>query len=253
MWRGDTTFVLENLILKDFRIRYRNMSLGVFWSLLNPLVMMVVLTFVFTLIFPSPSPDFPIFVLCGLIPVNFFGMAWSNGTSSITDNAGLIKRVPMPGEIVPVASVLSNCLHLLIQIGLLLALTLAWGKSVNPNWIWLPAVLVLFVGFVCGLALLFSGLHVYVRDTRYAVESANTMVFWLVPVMYSHAMVPRQFVGIYELNPVAAVVMAMRDILLDARAPRTVLMIKLAAATAVMLMAGHFVFSRLRKGFYRHL
>jgi lipopolysaccharide transport system permease protein len=253
MWRGDYAFVLQNLVLKDFKVRYRNMSLGAFWSLLNPLIMMAVLWLVFTIFMHNNTPHYAVQVLCGLVPFNFFALAWSNGTTSLIENAGLIKRVPIPREVVPISSVLSNCLNLLIQLGVLFAFTLASGYGVNRNWIWIPVLCGLFVIFVMGLVLACSALDVYLRDMRYVVESANTVLFWMVPIVYSFDTIPKAFQDLYSLNPVAAMVMAMRNILVQASAPAPSLLWKLALASFLTLAVGWGMFRMLERRFYDHL
>lgn len=252
-WRGDLLFLLESLILKDFRTRYRAMSLGVLWSLLNPLIMMGVLTFIFTMVFPSPNRQFPVFVLCGLVPYNFFTIAWISGTTSIIDNASLVKRIPIPREIVPIAAVLSNVVHLGIQILLLFTCVWIFGGSVNIHWLWLPVLWLLEVMFVCGLAMITSSVNVYLRDTRYIVESINTVLFWLVPIFYGFESIPARFKEFYQYNPVAALVLCMRDILLHAAAPPTPTVFKLAAVAFSTFVFGLIVFRRGKHAFYEHI
>jgi lipopolysaccharide transport system permease protein len=257
-WHGDYSFLFENLILKDFRIRYRNMSLGILWSLVNPLVMMTVLTFIFVRVFGAGGRDphtepFPIFVLCGLVPFNFFVGALMSGATSIVDNAGLIKRVPMPREVMPITAVLSNCVHLLIQFALLLLLTVCFGLRPNWYWLWLPVIWGLYVMFVCGLALGSSAINVYVRDTRYVLESFTTVLFWLVPIFYPSSIIPQKYAAIYQVNPVAALVLAMRRILMEGLPPLTSTIENMTIAAAFTLGLGFLIFSRLKSRFYEHI
>jgi len=253
MWNGDYKFLLTNLIAKDFKIRYRNMSLGVFWSLLNPLVMMGVLTLVFTKFLPSPAPDFPVFVLIGLVTFNFVSNGWMTGTASVTDNAGLIKRVPVPREIMPVATVLSVFVHIVMQIILLISMVLLYGKGINVNWVWMPVLWGFLIVFVCGLAFLFGAINVYLRDARYVVESATTVLFWLAPIFYPLTYIPQQYQGVYLSNPISAVIVGSRNILLDGVAPSFVLVARLAAVSLITLALGLVVFRSLKARFYNYL
>jgi len=230
------------------------MSLGAFWSLLNPLVLMVVYTFVFTKFFDVPSiPHFSLYLLCGIIPFNFFALSWVYGTNSLLENAGLIKRVPVPREIVPIASVLSNCVHLVIQVGLLLALVLLSGLGVNIQWFWLPLIWAIEIVFIFGISLITAGLNVYMRDTRYVVESINVMLFWFVPIFYSVSKIPAQYRGFYLLNPVSALIVALRAVLLDGQPPPATVLLEFIMVSFGTLVVGWALFRQMKARFYDYL
>jgi lipopolysaccharide transport system permease protein len=253
MWNGDYLFLIRKLVLKDFKVRYRNMSLGILWSLVNPIIMMTVLTFIFTRIYKNTQAHYPVFVLCGLLPFNFFAVAWNFGTGSILDSAAMIKRVPVPREAIPIATVLSFAVHLLIQIGLLLTIVIVFGPRPNVHWLWLPVVLSLEVVFVIGLVLMTSGLHVFIRDTRYVVESINMVMFWLVPIFYSLAVVPRRYWDLYQFNPLAALAVSLRNILLENQSPAATLLSKMTFVSFTALAAGWLIFRKLKTYFYNYL
>jgi lipopolysaccharide transport system permease protein len=161
--------------------------------------------------------------------------------------------VPVPREIIPVASVLSTAAHMLIQMALLLAATLVSGLGISAQWLWLPVIWGFGLLFVIGLSLASSALAVYVRDMRYLVESFNLVLFYLVPIFYPLSMIPARFAPVYQLNPVAAMVLAQRNVLMDGVAPPGTLLWKLAASSTLVLVVGYFIFQRLKHRLYEYL
>ena len=250
--QSDTLFILRVLIAKDFKIRYRNMSLGVFWSLVNPLVMMTVLTFVFTQLIPSGRDKFALFVLVGLLPYNFFTLAWQCGTTSIIDNSSLVNKMPFQRALLPVSVVFANSIHYLIQFGLLLLATSIF-VGVNRYWLWLPIIVLAQIVFVCGVALTTSALDVFIRDIRYVVESACLVLFWMLPIFYGFEAIGPKWAWLYEINPLAAVILIMRAILLDGAAPMPTTVFKLLSVTLIVLGIGLGTFLRLQRRFSDYL
>jgi lipopolysaccharide transport system permease protein len=247
-------FVVASLVMRDFRVRYRNMSLGILWSLANPLIMMLVLTFVFKNVFPNSSvKNYPAFALIGLISYNFFGLSWSSSTTSLSYNAGLVKRVRMMREIIPIASVLAQSIHFIIQIVLVLIFVAALGMHPSGVWLWIVPILVVELVFVSGLALLCSAFDVYLRDTRYLVDSAVTVMFWLTPVFYPVELIPVRFRTVYELNPIAAVIVCLRQVLLAAKIPSLQTLGLGGLVASALFLSGLFVFGRMKGNFGDYL
>ena len=254
MFDSKLIFLIQNLVLKDFRIRYRNMSLGVIWSVANPLLMMGILTFVFTHIFQNPNiHHFALFALCALVPFNFYSLAANAGSTSLLDNQTLIKRIQCPRAVFPIASVLSSSLHFLIQIALLIFLLLIFGHKINRYWLLLPAIWGMEIVFLCGLSLITAALDVYYRDIRYLMEASGLVMFWLVPVFYSLEMIPHRYREFYMLNPIAAVAVAGRQVLIDASPPSMNIFLQLSVVSIVFLAMGLVVFRWLERDFADYL
>ncbi len=124
---------------------------------------------------------------------------------------------------------------------------------VNVQWLWMPLLWALEILFVSGLALITSAMNVYIRDTRYLVESINTVLFWLVPIFYSFDTIPARYAEIYQMNPIAAMVLCLRSILLKAEPPRSATLFKLAAVSCATFLVGLAIFRRGKGAFYEHI
>lgn len=248
-------FALWNLILKDFRIRYRNMSLGMIWSVLNPLVMLGVLYVVFTHIRLTSRPDdhFAVFLLLGMIPFNFFSMTLPPSTTCIMDNASLVKKVIFPRHILPISVVLAQIIHVVIQFCLLAIILVLSRITPTGTWLWIPAIFLVELAVLMGCALILSAFNVYYRDTLYLVQSGLTILFWFTPIIYPLSIVKASvkpwMYQLYLWNPLAGIIDAFRKVVLENRAPDAGSLGISAGIAAILMGVGWLVFSRKERYF----
>jgi lipopolysaccharide transport system permease protein len=234
-----------NLVLKDLRLKYRESTLGVLWSLLHPLLLLSTYVLAFKIIMRVPIESYPSFLLAGLLPWTFFAGALQASTQSIIGNGHLIKRVRFPREVLPVSTVLFAFVQLL------LALTVFWPASLiltrlppTPSVLCLPLILVLHLCFTSGLALALSALTARFQDVIHLTEVGLLLLFWLTPVVYPLSMAPGALQQLLLLSPPAAFTVAYQEILVWGRLPSLRVLAVLAVATLASLLLGRLMFAR---------
>lgn len=197
--------LVRNFVIRDLKARYKSSFLGFLWSMANPLLMMGVYTVVFTALLPNDIPQFPVFILSGLLAWNWCTASVVGGVYSITGNAHLIKKVAFPRELLPLSVVLSNAVNFTLALVPLFVLAWAFGKPPSIYLLLLPVVMLVQLVFLTGLALFFSALNVYFRDTESIIEVVMLAWFFLTPVIYDVASLSAQYSRlIYILNPMAS-------------------------------------------------
>lgn len=203
--------LLGNLVRKELKVKYKNSALGFVWSLLNPMLYLVVFWIVFTKFMPASIPSFAIFLLAGLLPYNLFSASLGGGTGAITGNVGLVGKVWFPREILPLAAIGAALVHFGLQLLVLAGALVAFWYQ--PAWSYLPllipALLVLLV-LVGALAIALSAINVYARDTQHLLELVLLAWFWMTPIVYPYAQV-REKVGDWALlNPLTSIVITVQ-------------------------------------------
>ncbi len=240
---------LISLTSKEFRVRYKHAALGFLWSILNPLLLMLVLSIVMRLIARFPGIEhYPVFVLCGLIPWTFLAHTLSRSTGVLLENASLIQKVSFPREIITLSTVLSCFMNFLLSLLVLFFFVLAFGYM--PSW-WIVMVAVIVVAellFVSGIALAVSCLNVFFRDVAYIVEALLLVWWWGTPIFYPEWLIeekaPALFYRIYMMNPMAALVVSLRQVLLERRFPDINLLVTLCVVAVVTFVVGLLIFRR---------
>jgi len=222
---------------------------------LQPLALMLVLTFVFAYLFRmteavGPVVDLPIMILCGLVFWQYFATGLTQATRALLDNKNLVNKVAFPREVLPLAAVLNPLVNLAIGVGILLTLYVLRGGSMSVAWAWLLPVFAIQFVLVTGLGLLLAAGQVHFQDVGYMADVAILFGFYASPVFYPLAFVleneqvPAWLQDLYMLNPMAGLLSAYRQILFESRMPDPGLLLWPAALALLMLFVGAIVFRR---------
>jgi ABC-type polysaccharide/polyol phosphate export permease len=243
--------LLWHMTVRHLRGQYKQSVLGYAWAILNPLSLMLTLSFVFSVLLRFESGDipYPLFLLMGLIPWLFFATAVSSATDSITGAFSLVTKVYFPREVLPTAAVLTKIVDMGFGLMVLIPLMIYFGYP--PQWtiVWVPVLLAIHFLFVLGMALPLAALNLFFHDVRFLVGVVLTLWFYLTPVIYPVDIVPEKYKIVFDLNPNALFINAYRRVVLEGGHPGTDrLLLGLGIATLTFLI-GYYLFKRMEPRF----
>lgn len=246
-------FLIKQLVLRDFKTKYKRSVLGILWSFLNPLLTMTVQYIVFSTIFRSDIPNFALYLLTGIVCFNFFSEASSMALMSIVGNAPLITKVYVPKYIYPLSRVLSSSINLLFSLIPLLAVMLITGAPLRPALLLLPFGLICLFLFSLGTGLLLSTAMVFFRDTQFLWGVVSMLWMYLSPIIYPESIIPVKFLTLYKCNPLYHIIRFIRIILMDGLSPEPKAYGLCIIASAVPLIIGAVVFKKNQDKFVLNL
>lgn len=246
-------FLLLQLVGRDFKTKYKRSILGVLWSLLNPLLTMLVQYIVFCELFRWNIDNYAVYLLIGTVMFNFFSETTSQALTSITGNAGLITKVYVPKYIFPVSKVLSSCINFGFALMALFSITFIQGLTINRFYPMLIFAFLCILCFCLGMGFILSAMMVYFRDTQFLYGIALTLWTYLTPIFYPESIVPDRFMIIMKCNPMYHYIRYVRDILLNANLPSLRAHAFCLFFAIIPLLIGMLVFKKAQKNFILNL
>lgn len=252
--------LIQSLVARELKARYRGSALGAFWSFGNPLLLLLIYSAVFKYFVPSRGnvQPYALFLFCGLLPWTWFSASLNESANVLIANGNLIKKVMFPAEVLPIVSVLANMVHFFFGLPILGAF-LAYYAVATPEHqvalhaselVWFPLVVAVQLVLTTGLALLFSALTVHFRDIRDILSNVLTFWFFATPIIYWWGSVPELKFWL-DLNPLTHLVVSYQEILFFPQNAFGHLkwLLALAGVSVVVFLVGYFVFDRLRDSF----
>ena len=237
--------LLKYLVLKDLKVRSRGTYLGIAWTLVNPLLTLVMYVVVLKHVFRVGIPNFVSFFLVGLLMWMFFSRCMSKATTCILENEALVKESVFPLEILPLTVVVYHACHHAIALGIALPIMVVLGGAqISWNLLWFLATMVAFTLFTVAVSLWLATVGVFFRDARDILEVGLPVLFWGTPIAYTPDMAPRMLRPLLAANPLTSFIGSVRAALLSGQMPSPTDLAWVAAWMVVMLCSGVWVFAR---------
>lgn len=245
--------LLKTSIKKDIGGKYKHSFLGVLWSFLNPLLQIAVYAIIFPLIMKNEIPNYTVYMVCGLIPWNFFVTAVNRSSFTIIENGNILKKVFFPREILPISLVTSEAINFAISSIIILAFALIQG--INLTWVLILYPVVLIVQYIVILAISFivSSVTVYFRDLQHFLGILLQLLFYATPIVYSIDVIPQQFQWILKINPMTYIIDAYRAIFYNSTMPDMKVLAIVFAIGTIGMIIGYLIFNKLQKKFAEEL
>lgn len=243
------SFLIKQLVSLDFKTKYKRSTLGMAWSFMNPLLTMSVQYIVFSTLFKSDIPNYPVYLLTGIVFFSFFNEAVTMGMTSITSNAALIKKVYMPKYIYPVSRILSSLVNFAFAMMPLFLVILFTGTPVKPSMLLLIYVILCMLAFITGMTLLLTTAMTFFQDTQFLWSVVSMMWQYLTPIFYPETIIPESYLPIYRLNPMYQFISFARTCVTEGVSPEPMAYVGCLLAGGIFLLLGIIVFKRHQNKF----
>jgi len=240
--------LIKNLVISDLKTKYSSSVLGFAWSMLNPLLMMLVLYFVFSNIFKSQE-NFVVYLLTGILAWRFFAIGTTSAMGSIVGKSSLVTKIYIPREILTLSTALSSLISSTLEFLVLIPLLMILGAKVSITVVMFPMVHLMYFLIIYGVSLILASLYVYYRDLNQIWDVVLQVGFFLSPIIYPLSLVPAKYEFYYMLNPITRLINMYRDIILDGTIPKISDFVIVLIFGAILLLVGSAIFRKLSRRF----
>ena len=245
--------LLKTSVKKDIGGKYKHSFLGVLWSFVNPLLQIIVYAIVFPLIMRNNIEYYVVFMVCGLIPWNYFSTVINRASFTMIENGNIIKKVYFPREILPLSVVTSETVTFLISSIIIVAFTIGYGLGITINIVFYPILLVIQFILLLGISLFVSSITVYFRDLQHFIGVLLQLFFYATPIVYSIDAIPENFTWIFKFNPMTYIIEGYRDIFYYQTIPEMGSLLKVLVIGILVCITGYLLFNKLQKKFAEEL